>query len=152
MPSRLHHAALLAVALAACRDQPAVDDCGDPLAGLWTGDGLTLHILDHGARLELYPIDREAVSQLPGVHESPPAFELSRAPAGVGGRRYLRREKDGRICHIDLPAELRSCAGQRITLAWRELVHVRWADCKVTTSPRWTEATLDRERYLPPRR
>jgi hypothetical protein len=153
MPSRWHHAALVAlVALAGCRDQPAVDDCGDSLAGLWSGGDLTLHVLDHGGRVELYSIDRAPDRQVGDVRESPPAFELSRAPGGVTGRRYLRRERDGRICHIDLPVELRACAGQRLTLAWRELVHLRWVDCEVTASPRWTEVTLTRERYLPPRR
>lgn len=152
MPSCRHHAALLAIALAGCGAEPAVDDCSDSLAGLWTGGDLSLHVLDHGGRLELYPIDQEPARPLAGVRESPPAFELSRAPAGVIGRRYLRREKDGRICHVELPAELRACGEQRITLAWRELVHLRWVDCKVTTSPRWTEVTLSRERYLPPRR
>jgi hypothetical protein len=148
-----HHAVLVVLlATAGCRGGPAVDDCSDSLAGVWVGDGERFHLLDRGARLEIYPMDHEPAPRSGGVRQSPPAFELARAPSGITGRRYLRREQDGRICHVDLPAELRACADERITLAWRDLVHLRWVDCEVTRAPRFTERVLRRARYTPPRR
>lgn len=149
---RWRDAVLIGVVLVlGCDRDPPVEDCDDSLAGVWVGDGQRLHVLDHGPRLEIYSMD--PAPQLAGpVRQSPAAFELARVPAGITGRRYLRRDRDGRVCHVDLPAEVRACGAGRITLAWRELVHVRQVDCKVTASPRWTELVLARERYTPARR
>lgn len=111
--------ALIALALVAgCDRAPTVRGCDDDLAGVWRSDGGAWQLLDHRARLELYPLHAELPTALPErVVAAPLAIDLTRsrdaAPTGTVTRRY---ERGAQFCRRTAPATLRGCADDRLTL------------------------------------
>ncbi len=111
--------ALLALALVAgCDGATTVRGCDDDLAGVWRSEGGTWQLLDHRARLELYPLHRELPTALPErVVAAPLVIDLTRtrgaAPTGTATRRY---ERGAQFCRRTAPATLRTCADDRLTI------------------------------------
>lgn len=145
-------AALLLIA--ACRPAPpALDSCADEIGGVWRVDDATFattpsgeprryHIVELGARVEIYPMFDDSVlaagdrkeTTADAVIVAPAQFELTRSGDVLIGAQTRRFARGPASCVLHTPARITSCQGRTARL---ELTPIDppadWARC--TTSP-----------------
>lgn len=129
-----------ALPVTSCARAAPITSCDDPLRGVWrAGPGQPWMILDHGARLEAYPLfddSRPAGEADPAVVIAPRAIDLERSPGGIRGevkRRYMRGA-DG--CVARTAVRLTACAGAQLELVVSDPVPpIAFAPCTWGRAP-----------------
>ena len=158
--------ALLVVAVAACRPAPpALDSCADELGGVWrvddvaaavtpSGEPRRYHVVELGARVEIYPMFDDSVVA-PGdrkettpdaVIAAPATFELSRAGDALYGAQTRRFARGAATCLVHTPARLTACHDRSARLELTPIdPPVDWTTC-APGRQRGAAWTITRER------
>jgi hypothetical protein len=143
---------VLLVGVAAC-GRAHVDDCSDDLAGVWhqrgdRGRGYDFRDSRSGG-YEVFamfdtavPPDGTAKLASPIVY-APWVWDLDHRPSGLGGTRLQRLTRDGRSCEARTPIEIRTCAGDTLTIAVKLPTAMDFATCKYAETD-WQELVLER--------
>jgi len=120
-----------------------VDSCADPVKGVWRGDdGKRYHAIEERGRVDIYPMFN--ASRVTGdVDYAPYMFGFARKGDELVGKRTQRATRKGNTCTVRTEARV-SCKDNALTLRYRPMEPIDWAQCKAPTGAPWTTLKLKR--------